>query len=80
MKRSRDYDDDDDDDDFNPTEKAKTDSLLIGEDLDDEQGYLKMDNADRKIWLVKLPKFLFDQWTSITEEGIDCGKLKIKNL
>jgi len=80
MKRSRDYDDDDDDDDLNPTEKVKTESLLIGDDFDDEQGYLKMDNADRKIWLVKVPKFLFDKWNSVTEEGIDYGKLKIKNL
>jgi len=78
MKRSRDFDDDDDDiDDLNPTEKAKTD--LMADEFEDEPGYLKLDNADRKVWLVKVPKFLFDKWSSVKEEGIDYGKLKIKN-
>ncbi|ORX54747.1 transcription initiation factor IIF, beta subunit [Piromyces finnis] len=77
MKRSRDFDDDDDD--LNSSTKVKTDPLLMGDEFEDEQGYLKMDNADRKVWLVKVPKFLFDKWSSVTEEGIDYGKLKIKN-
>jgi len=78
MKRSRDFDDDDDDD-LNPTEKVKTDPLLMGDEFEDEQGYLKMDNADRKVWLVKVPKFLFDKWSNVTMEGVEYGKLKIKN-
>jgi len=78
MKRSRDFDDDDDD--LNPTEKIKTDPLLMGDDFEDEQGYLKMDNADRKVWLVKVPKFLFEKWSKVSEEGVDLGQLKIKNM
>jgi transcription initiation factor TFIIF subunit beta len=78
MKRSRDFDDDDDD--LNPTEKIKTDPLLMGDDFEDEQGYLKMDNADRKVWLVKVPKFLFEKWSKVSEEGVDLGQLKIKNI
>ncbi|OUM61630.1 hypothetical protein PIROE2DRAFT_45046 [Piromyces sp. E2] len=52
----------------------------MGDEFEDEQGYLKMDNADRKVWLVKVPKFLFDKWSKVTEEGIDYGQLKIKNV
>jgi len=80
MKRSRDSDDDDVMDDFNPSNKIKSDSLLVGDNFEDEQGYLNMDNSERKVWLVKVPKFLFDKWSNVKEEGIDYGKLKIKNV
>jgi len=78
MKRSREYEDDDEN--LNPATKIKTEPLLIGDEFEDEQGYLKMDNAERKVWLVKVPKFLFDKWSKTTEEGIDYGKLKINNV
>lgn len=76
MKRERDFDDEEE---LNPTEKIKTEPH-IGEDFEDEQGFLKMDNADRKVWLVKVPKFLFDKWNDIKDDGIDYGKLKIRNV
>lgn len=79
MKRSRDFDDDDEE--LNQANgKAKVDPLLIEEEFEDEQGYLKMDNAERKVWLVKVPKFMFDKWNEVTEEGVDYGRLKIKNV
>jgi len=76
MKRSRDYDDDVDD--GNATQKVKTE--LMADEFEDEPGYLKLDNAERKVWLVKVPKFLFDKWKEVKEEGIDYGTLKIKNV
>jgi transcription initiation factor TFIIF subunit beta len=76
MKRSRDYDYDVDD--GNATQKVKTE--LMADEFEDEPGYLKLDNAERKVWLVKVPKFLFDKWKEVKEEGIDYGTLKIKNV
>jgi len=80
MKRSRDSYNSKIMDDFNPARKIKSESLGIGDNSKDKNGYLNMDNAKNKVWLVKVPKFLFDKWNDDTKNGIDCGKLKIKKV
>jgi transcription initiation factor TFIIF subunit beta len=46
---------------------------LVGDEDDD----LKLDNADTKVWLVKVPKFLFERWNTIDEDNINLGSVRI---
>ncbi|KAF9115822.1 hypothetical protein BGX27_006253 [Mortierella sp. AM989] len=42
-------------------------------------GDLDLSGAGTQAWLVKIPKFLADQWSTINEEGVDLGKVRIIN-
>ncbi|KAL1931004.1 hypothetical protein VTP01DRAFT_10141 [Rhizomucor pusillus] len=47
--------------------------------IDDEDEDLKLDNADTKVWLVKLPAFLAERWNQIDEDDVDLGYIRIYN-
>ncbi|KAF9584374.1 hypothetical protein BGW38_006706 [Lunasporangiospora selenospora] len=40
-------------------------------------GDLDMSQAGTQAWLVKIPKFLADRWSTINEDGVDLGKVRI---
>ncbi len=46
----------------------------VGFEEDEE---LLLNRKDTKVWLVKVPNFLFEQWTTITEPNVDIGRLCI---
>ena len=37
------------------------------------------DAIDKKVWLVKVPKFVADKWAEIHEEGVELGRVRIYN-
>ena len=48
---------------------------LDGDSSDFEE--LRLDRKDTKVWLVKIPSFLYEQWTAIPKAGVELGRLKI---
>ncbi|KAI8899324.1 transcription initiation factor IIF, beta subunit [Globomyces pollinis-pini] len=38
-----------------------------------------IESKDTKVWLVKIPKFLADKWSSVQERGVELGKMRIYN-
>ncbi|KAG1444977.1 hypothetical protein G6F56_010081 [Rhizopus delemar] len=44
---------------------------------EDDAEDLKLDQADNKVWLVKVPKFLSDSWKNIDQENVNLGNLRI---
>ena len=38
---------------------------------------LGVDRAGTKVWLVKIPKFVSERWSKITEPGVELGKIRI---
>jgi transcription initiation factor TFIIF subunit beta len=46
------------------------------EDSDDDY-YFGIDNHQVKAWLVKIPKFLAEKWSTIQEPGVELGRLRI---
>jgi hypothetical protein len=38
---------------------------------------LNLDKKDTKVWLVKIPTFLHEQWTNLESAGEDLGTLRI---
>ncbi|KAJ3281499.1 hypothetical protein HK104_011424 [Borealophlyctis nickersoniae] len=47
-------------------------------DVDDNLPELDVGNVDQKIWLVKVPTFVAEKWSTM-EEGVDLGRLRIYN-
>ncbi len=45
--------------------------------IDDDEEYLDLDRAGTKVWLVKIPKFVAEQWNSIEQPGVELGRLRI---
>lgn len=48
-----------------------------GDSSDFEDGELRLDRKDTKVWLVKIPSFLYEQWTALPKAGVELGRLKI---
>ncbi|KAF9438284.1 hypothetical protein BGZ76_008849 [Entomortierella beljakovae] len=42
-------------------------------------GDLDLSHAGTQAWLVKIPKFLADRWSTINKEGVDLGKVRFIN-
>ncbi|KAF9184442.1 hypothetical protein BGZ51_003337 [Haplosporangium sp. Z 767] len=42
-------------------------------------GDLDLAKAGTQAWLVKIPKFLADRWSTVNKEGVDLGKVRIFN-
>ncbi|KAF9094795.1 hypothetical protein BGX29_002842 [Mortierella sp. GBA35] len=42
-------------------------------------GDLDLTKSETQAWLVKIPKFLADRWSTVNEEGINLGKVRIFN-
>ncbi|KAG0037274.1 hypothetical protein BGZ82_002819 [Podila clonocystis] len=40
-------------------------------------GDLDLSKAGTQAWLVKIPKFLADRWSTVNKEGVDLGKVRI---
>jgi transcription initiation factor TFIIF subunit beta len=54
----------------------------MDEDIDDlsssdDEQYFDIENQDNKVWLVKIPTFVAERWSSITEPGVELGSLRI---
>lgn len=51
-----------------------------GEEEFEDSLDLDMANAESKVWLVRLPRFLMDRWKNVDQvNGKDLGKVRIKN-
>ncbi len=37
------------------------------------------DAIDKKVWLVKVPRFVAEKWAEIQEEGVELGRVRIYN-
>ncbi|KAI8978392.1 transcription initiation factor IIF, beta subunit-domain-containing protein [Pilobolus umbonatus] len=44
---------------------------------EDDAEDLKLDDAETRVWLVKVPKFLASKWKNIDQEGVNLGKIRI---
>ncbi|KAI9025244.1 transcription initiation factor IIF, beta subunit-domain-containing protein [Phycomyces nitens] len=49
------------------------DEVVDDEDAED----LKLDNANTKVWLVKVPKFLANKWKAIDQDNVNLGSVRI---
>ncbi|KAF9168104.1 hypothetical protein BGX20_011409 [Mortierella sp. AD010] len=58
--------------------KYESEDEVIDED-GNVAGDLDLSHAATQAWLVKIPKFLADQWSGINQEGVDLGKVRIIN-
>jgi transcription initiation factor TFIIF subunit beta len=38
---------------------------------------ISVENMDRKLWLVKIPRFVAEKWGNVQESGIELGKVRI---
>ena len=45
--------------------------------MDVEEDFVDTENADTKVWLVKVPKFVAEHWASIEEPGVELGRMRI---
>ncbi|KAI7857493.1 transcription initiation factor IIF, beta subunit-domain-containing protein [Circinella umbellata] len=69
------------DSNFNPDVEAlfEDDPGPLDEVVDDDDDDLKLDNADTKVWLVKVPKFLANKWKQVDEDNVNLGSIRIYN-
>ncbi|KAI9312405.1 transcription initiation factor IIF, beta subunit-domain-containing protein [Dichotomocladium elegans] len=44
---------------------------------DDDDDDLKLDSADTKVWLVKVPKFLAEKWRAVDQDNVNLGSIRI---
>ncbi|CDS10000.1 hypothetical protein LRAMOSA02677 [Lichtheimia ramosa] len=44
---------------------------------DDDDDDLKLDDADTKVWLVKVPKFLAQKWKEVDQDDVNLGSVRI---
>ncbi|KAI9488212.1 transcription initiation factor IIF, beta subunit-domain-containing protein [Zychaea mexicana] len=49
----------------------------LDEVVDDDDDDLKLDSADTKVWLVKVPKFLADKWKKVDQDNVNLGSVRI---
>ena len=76
------------DEDQSPEVKVKEE--ILAEDLvqeekpkillqpeEQEADDLGLDKSQTKVWLVKIPKFVSEKWSNITETGVELGKIRI---
>ena len=62
------------------TSSVKAEVGLDEDDVDEDSLDLNTTNADAKVWLVRLPKFLMEKWKDVSStSGNDLGKVRIKN-
>jgi transcription initiation factor TFIIF subunit beta len=48
-----------------------------GVEDDDDDDTMDMNHLDRKVWLVKVPKFLADKWLNVEEADVELGRLRV---
>ncbi|KAG0053274.1 hypothetical protein BGZ83_001374 [Gryganskiella cystojenkinii] len=62
-------------------EEEETKETLESEDDIDEDGNvagdLDLTKAGTQAWLVKIPNFLAERWSTVNKEGVDLGKVRI---
>ncbi|KAI9478359.1 MAG: transcription initiation factor IIF, beta subunit-domain-containing protein [Benjaminiella poitrasii] len=46
---------------------------------EDDAEDLKLDDANTRVWLVKVPKFLAEKWRDIDEDNVNLGSIRIYN-
>ncbi|KAI8391768.1 transcription initiation factor IIF, beta subunit-domain-containing protein [Radiomyces spectabilis] len=49
------------------------DEVVDDEDAED----LRLDSADTKVWLVKVPKFLANKWKTVDQDNVNLGSVRI---
>ncbi|KAK3824375.1 MAG: transcription initiation factor IIF, beta subunit-domain-containing protein [Linnemannia elongata] len=59
-------------------EAVESEDEMVDED-GNVVGDLDLTKAETQAWLVKIPKFLADRWSTINEEGVNLGKVRIFN-
>lgn len=58
---------------FGPSDDLQVDpGLNLDEPLD-------TDGAGRRIWMVKVPKFLLERWQGVTQDNVELGRLRVYN-
>jgi transcription initiation factor TFIIF subunit beta len=50
---------------------------LFDDTVEDDKGDLSLENLDKKVWLVKVPRFLSDRWKHQAQEGQELGRIRI---
>lgn len=58
---------------FGPAEEPQVD---LGLNFDE---HLDTDGMDRRIWMVKVPKFLLERWQNVREDNVELGRLRVYN-
>lgn len=56
---------------FGPSDEPVVDLALNNDETLDTQ------KGDRRIWLVKVPKFLLERWQDVQEDGVELGRLRV---
>ncbi|KAJ3059024.1 hypothetical protein HK102_010198, partial [Quaeritorhiza haematococci] len=57
---------------------AATGKKRVADEMDDGSE-LGMQNLERKVWLVKVPKFVAEKWNEMEGEGEELGRVRIYN-
>lgn len=58
---------------FGPSEELQVD---LGLNFDEP---LDTDGSSRRIWMVKVPKFLLERWQSVDQDNVELGRLRVYN-
>ena len=68
----------DEDDDIELKSEYTDDPMSAAEEEEEEEDeFVNTDNINKKVWLVKIPKFLAESWNKVGEPGVELGRLRI---
>lgn len=63
-----------------PDNKDSSPGAMSEDDIYEETGDLDFSTADRDVWLTKIPRFLYDNWSKLDDdEEIQIGTVRVEN-
>lgn len=60
-----------------PNKVIKTEEIPKKEEI--PRTYINTTNNEKRVWLVKIPKFVSDAWSAIADDGVEIGTVRIYN-
>lgn len=63
-----------------PDTKDASPGAMSEDDIYEDTGDLDFSGADQKVWLTKIPRFLYDNWAKLDDdEEIQIGTVRVEN-